>query len=163
MLWVRPRGSDTCPLVILERVDIAQQPAVRIERRQLIGSNPPHLQFHQCLADAQLAARDSAVQVIRDSLCIRGAQRVIASGITRHCGVNVATSLHEVRQERRIQERHVAGYHQHLFRGRLHQSRIKATQGSGARDTIRNHPYPVGLHFRPAAADDQDVRRDAVQ
>ena len=47
--------------------------------------------------------------------------------------------------------------------GRRHQRRIQTAQGSGAWDPVRYDPYPVGLHRRPVAADDQDVRGEAVQ
>ena len=86
-----------------------------------------------------------------------------AALVARHRGVGVSASLHEIRQKRRVQKRHVAAYHQHLFRRRLDQCRVKTAQRSGPGDAIGHHPYVPGPNPRSVARDDQDVWGEAAQ
>ena len=86
-----------------------------------------------------------------------------AALVARHRGVGVPALLHEICQKRRIQERHVAAYHQDLFRRCVHQRRVETAQRSGSRDAIGHHPRVSGPNSRWVARDDQDVWCEAAQ
>jgi hypothetical protein len=68
-----------------------------------------------------------------------------------------------VGQKRSRQKRHVAGYHQHLFRRRFDERRIQTTQRSGPCDAIRHNRHPGGLFVRRVAADNQDMRGNRAE
>ena len=44
-------GDRPCPLVVFRRVHVEQQPAVRVEWRQITGANLAHCKVHQRFAD----------------------------------------------------------------------------------------------------------------
>jgi hypothetical protein len=61
------------------------------------------------------------------------------------------------------QKRHVASYHQHLFRWRADARRIQTTQRSSPDHAICDDRHPGGLSVRRLAADNQDMRGNRAE
>ena len=77
--------------------------------------------------------------------------------------IGVGAAHRELSEKWRRQTRHVAGYHQHLFRWRLHQRRVEATERPSPHDAIHDHTHACLRAPRPVARNDQDVRGEAAQ
>ena len=79
--------------------------------------------------------------------------------VTWQCGVGAFAALGQTGQKGRRQKRHVASYHQYLFRWRVDERRIQTAERPSPCNAIRHHRRIRG-HDRPRLArDDQDVRR----
>ena len=86
-----------------------------------------------------------------------------AARIARDGRIGVAPTLRHMGQKRCRQKRHVAGYHQYLFRRRLHQRRIKTTKRASPGDAISNDRYARHTNMRLIARDNNDVRGETTE
>ena len=86
-----------------------------------------------------------------------------AALVARHGSIHALTSFDETGKKGRGQKRHVAGYHQYVFRGRLGERRIQTTECSGSRDPIRHDRYARGRNRRRLARDDEEMRGELTE
>lgn len=84
-------------------------------------------------------------------------------GVARHGRFSVSTQCRESGEKWCRQKRHIAGNHQHLFRGRFDERRIETTQRTRPRHAIRDDRDPGGLSVRRVSADNQDMRGNRAE
>ena len=78
--------------------------------------------------------------------------------VTRQRGVGAFAALGQTGEKGRRQKRHVARYHQYLFRWRFDERRIQTAERPSPCHAIRHHCRIRGPGLRRLARDDQDVR-----
>ena len=109
-----------------------------VERRHLIRSHLADREIRQSVDDTERAGVDANFQSARRAALIRRAERMRAIGVARDGRFGVRAQCRESGEKWCRQKRHIARYHQHLFRGRLDQRRIETTERTRPRHAIRD-------------------------
>lgn len=147
-------------VVVVGSVHVQQQPPGRIESRQLIGTDFTHVKTLERVGDTQQPGLDACLQVRREAPLPRCAERVVAAGIARHGHVGGRAGGGQVREESRVEKRHVAGHHHNLFRWRFNQGRIKSSERPRPVNAIPDHRHARVAISSLVVGDDQDVRSE---
>ena len=98
-----------------------------------------------------------------DAALIRRAERMRAIGVARDGRFGVRPQCRESGEKWCRQKRHIARYHQHLFRGRFDQRRIQTTERTRPRYAICDDRDSDHLSVRRVSADNQDMRGNRAE